>query len=121
MVVNASLAAIAKHGGARKSGINVYQTTSSLVNPLVLHDFLRSCYEHFNSMPCLNSNGRPVYVEEFECFNSMDDFSAHLQRDAFKLPGLTTPRKREIMHDKLVQYAEHLAGIYKAYSFYSGR
>lgn len=121
MVVNASLAAIAKHGGARKSGINLYQTTSSLVNPLVLQDFFRSCYEHFNSMPCLNSNGRPIYVEEIECFNSMDDFSAHLQRDDFKLPGLTTPQKRKIMNNKLVQYAEHLAGIYKAYAFYSGR
>lgn len=113
MVVNACLAAIAKHGAAGEPGINVYQTASSVVNPLVFRDLVRLFYEYFNSMPFLNSKGRPIGVEEIKCFSSMDDFLAHLQKDASKHQGL--------MQRKLVEHSMHLTSIYKPYTFYEGR
>ncbi|KAM5559115.1 fatty acyl-CoA reductase 2, chloroplastic [Rosa sericea] len=129
MVVNATLAAIAKHGMAQKPDINVYQITSSVVNPLDFQELSRLMYEHYNSSPCMDSKGMPINVPSMKLFSSMEDFSAHIWRDATQRSGLTAlassngklSQKLETMCRKSVKQAKYLASIYEPYTFYGGR
>ncbi|XP_071912461.1 fatty acyl-CoA reductase 2, chloroplastic-like [Coffea arabica] len=129
MVVNAILAAMAKHGEAGKSGSNIYQIASSVVNPLVFKDLATLLYEHFNSSPCFDSKGKPIRVPKMELFRSMEDFSTHLRRDAISRSGLAaSPHpggkmsgKLESICRKSVEQAEYLANLYEPYTFYGGR
>ncbi|KAK2985378.1 hypothetical protein RJ640_029335 [Escallonia rubra] len=129
MVVNTTLAAIAKHGAAGKTETNVYQIASSVVNPLVFQDLAELLHEHFNSSPCLDPKGRPIHVPTMKLFNSIDDFSSHVWRDAVHRIGLTSTanpngklsRKLENMCGKLVEQAKYLANLYQPYTFYCGR
>ncbi|XP_071724847.1 fatty acyl-CoA reductase 2, chloroplastic [Rutidosis leptorrhynchoides] len=129
MVVNATLAAIAKHGMAAKPEMNVYQIASSLVNPLVFEDLARHLYEHYNSSPWVDSKGRPISVPLMKLFSSMEDFSSHLWRDAIqrsRLAALSTSneklsQKLETICRKSVEQAKYLASIYEPYTFYGGR
>ena len=54
MVVNAIIAAMAKHGIAGKPGIKVYHVAYSAVNPLLLIDVFKYSYEHFICSPIIN-------------------------------------------------------------------
>ncbi|XP_057496385.1 fatty acyl-CoA reductase 2, chloroplastic [Actinidia eriantha] len=127
MVVNATLAAIAKHGSAGKPESNVYQIASSVVNPLVFQDLTSFFYQHFKSTPCLDSKGRPVHVPKMKLFGSMEDFSSHLWRDAVGRSGLSSvangklSQKLENICRKSVEQAKYLASIYQPYTFYGGR
>lgn len=129
MVVNATLAAMAKHGMEQKSDINVYQIASSVVNPLVFKDLASLLYEHYNSSPYMDSNGRPIHVPSMKLFSSMEDFSAHLWRDVIQRSGLTAmassdgklSQKHEFICRKSVEQAQYLANIYEPYTFYCGR
>ncbi|KAG2686853.1 hypothetical protein I3760_09G026100 [Carya illinoinensis] len=129
MVVNATLAAIARHGMTQKPDINVYQIASSVVNPLVFQDLARLLYEHYNSSPCMDSKGRPIQVPSMKLFRSMEEFSTHLWGDAIQRSGLTAmassngklSQKLEFICRKSVEQAKYLANIYKPYTFYGGR
>lgn len=129
MVVNATLAAMAKHGEAGKSESNIYQIASSVVNPLVFQDLAALLYEHFNSSPCVDTKGRPIHVPTMKLFDSMEDFSYHLWRDAIHRTGLADmanpngklSRKLENICRKSVEQAKYLANIYEPYTFYGGR
>lgn len=102
MVVNATLAAIARHGMVQKSGINVYQIASSVVNPLAFEDLAKLLYEHYNSTPYMDSKGSPIHVPSMKLFKSMEDFSDHLWRDVIQRNGLaelaSSDRKLSLKH-----------------------
>ncbi|KAL8147186.1 hypothetical protein AgCh_004781 [Apium graveolens] len=129
MVVNATLAAMAKHGAAGKPETNIYQIASSVVNPLVFRDLAELLYQHFKSLPCVDSKGKPIHVPTMKLFNSMDDFSSHLWRDTIHRIGLAdlpdpngkVSRKLENICRKSVEQAKYLANIYAPYTFYGGR
>ncbi|KAL2464753.1 Fatty acyl-CoA reductase 2 [Forsythia ovata] len=129
MVVNATLAAMAKHGAAGKSESNIYQIASSVVNPLVFKDLARLLHEHFNSSPFTDSTGSPIRVPAMKLFSSMEDFSSHLWREALKRSGLGAlanldgrlSQKLESICRKSVEQAKYLANIYEPYTFYGGR
>lgn len=129
MVVNATLAAMAKHGEAGKSESNIYQIASSVVNPLVFKDLATLVYEHFNSFPCIDSKGKPIQVPKMELFSSMEEFSSHLWRDAINRTGLAAmahpggkmSEKLESICRKSVEQAKYLANLYEPYTFYGGR
>lgn len=129
MVVNATLAAIARHGMVQKSGINVYQIASSVVNPLAFEDLAKLLYEHYNSTPYMDSKGSPIHVPSMKLFKSMEDFSDHLWRDVIQRNGLaelaSSDRKLSLKHEficrKSVEQAKYLANIYEPYTFYGGR
>ncbi|TQD99045.1 hypothetical protein C1H46_015312 [Malus baccata] len=89
MVANAMLAAIANHGMAQKQDINIYQINSSVANPLDFQELSELLYEHYNSSPCVDAKGRPIQVPSMKLFSSMEDFSAHIWRDALQQSGLT--------------------------------
>lgn len=131
MVVNATMAAIAKHlSGGKTEENNIYQIASSVVNPLVFKDLARLLYEHFNSSPCMDLKGRPVNVPIMQLYRSMEDFSAHLWKDAINRSGLNGSTstnkgkfslKLENICKKSVEQAKYLANIYEPYTFYGGR
>ncbi|KAL2604793.1 hypothetical protein AAZV13_09G086700 [Glycine max] len=129
MVVNATLAAMARHGMNQKPDINVYQIASSVVNPLVFQDLARLLYEHYSSSPCIDSMGRPIQVPLMKFFSSTEEFSGHLWRDAIQKRGITAmasskakmSQKLENMCRKSVEQAKYLANIYEPYTFYGGR
>lgn len=129
MVVNATLAAIAKHGAAGKPDYSIYQVASSVVNPLVFRDLAKLLYQHFTSSPFIDSTGNPIRVQKMKLFSSMNDFSTHLWRDAIHRTGLAAltnldgklSQKLEIICRKSVEQAKYLANIYESYTFYGGR
>lgn len=127
MVVNATLAAMAKHGAAGKPGINIYQIASSVVNPLVFGNLAKLLFEHFNSSPCIDSRGKPVHVPKMKLFGSMDDFSAHIWTDTVERLGRAPAsqdklaKRLETICRKSVEQAKYLANIYEPYTFYGGR
>ncbi|KAL9997248.1 putative oxidoreductase [Helianthus debilis subsp. tardiflorus] len=131
MVVNATMAAMAKHMANGKTEENyIYHIASSVVNPLVFKDLAGLLYEHFNSSPCLDLKGRPVHVPIMQLYRSMDEFSAHVWKDAMNRSGLTSlastnkgklTHKLENICKKSVEQAKYLANIYEPYTFYGGR
>ncbi|XP_042481307.1 fatty acyl-CoA reductase 2, chloroplastic-like [Macadamia integrifolia] len=129
MVVNATLAAIAKHGAARKPEMNIYHVASSMVNPLLFQDLAKFLYEHFSSSPYMDSKGRPIHVPTMKLFNSMEDFSSHIWRNAIQRSEQVAAaasneklsRKFKIACKKSMEQAKYLANIYEPYTFYGGR
>ncbi|KAL6536456.1 Fatty acyl-CoA reductase 2 [Orobanche gracilis] len=129
MVVNATLAAMAKHGSGGKPEYSIYQVASSVVNPLVFRDLAKLLFEHFNSSPFMDTSGSPVRVRKMKLFGSMDDFSSHLWRHAINRTGLGAlanldgrlSQKLKTICRKSVEQAKYLASIYKSYTFYGGR
>ncbi|KAL1554557.1 Fatty acyl-CoA reductase 2 [Salvia divinorum] len=129
MVVNATLAAMAKHGEVGKPECSIYQVASSVVNPLVFRDLAKLLHEHFSSSPVMDSTGTPVRVPKMKLFSSMDDFSDHLWKDAINRTGLGAlanlegklSQKLEFICRKSVEQAKYLASIYESYTFYGGR
>nr|ACA28679.1 male sterility-related protein [Linum usitatissimum]ACA28680.1 male sterility-related protein [Linum usitatissimum] len=130
MVVNATLAAMARHGMDQKPEINVYQIASSVVNPLIFKDLATLLYEHYNTSPYMDSNGFPITVPLMKLFSSMDEFSDHLWKDVVQRNGLTAAvassdgklsQKHEFICRKSVEQAKYLANIYEPYTFYGGR
>ncbi|CAO2831475.1 unnamed protein product [Amaranthus hypochondriacus] len=125
MVVNATLAAIAKHGMAEKPEINIYQVASSVVNPLVYGDLGDLLHQYFTRCPCFDTQGRPIRVEPFKFYNSMDDFSSHIWSETVHNISLFPKGKHsktiENLCRKAVEQAKHLASVYEPYSFYGGR
>ncbi|KAL8214382.1 hypothetical protein R6Q57_003831 [Mikania cordata] len=131
MVVNAIMAAMAKHVANGKTKENyIYQIASSVVNPLVFKDLARLLYEHFHTSPCLDLKGRPVRVPIMQLYRSMEEFSAHIWKDAVnKSQSIASPStnkdklslKIENICKKSVEQAKYLVSIYEPYTFYGGR
>ncbi|KAF7818914.1 fatty acyl-CoA reductase 2 [Senna tora] len=122
MVVNATLAAMARHGKAQKADMNVYHIASSVVNPLVFEELARLLYKHYTSSPCIDSKGRPIQVPIMKLFSSSQDFSAHLWTDTIqKTNHNSMSQKLEALCRKSVEQAKYLANIYEPYTFYGGR
>jgi fatty acyl-CoA reductase len=72
MVVNAMLAAMAKH--ACKPGLEVYQVASSLVNPLSFPLIASSIGESFQESPLIDGNGQSVDARRFKLHQTFDSF-----------------------------------------------
>lgn len=132
MVVNATIAAMAKHGEAGKPGINIYQIASSVVNPLVFQELAGLLFEHFSSSPYMDSRGRPIQVPKMKLFSSMCDFSSHIWTEAVQRSGrVLAPavassqgklsKRLDVICWKSVEQAKYLANIYEPYTFYGGR
>ena len=75
IVLNSTLAAIAKHGGKESkledsnSNDHVYQITSSVVSPLIMRDLLDLAYQHFSVSPCFDSEGNPIQKYQHSGFH----------------------------------------------------
>ncbi|RCV46383.1 hypothetical protein SETIT_9G527200v2 [Setaria italica] len=133
MVVNATLASMAKHGGTSSSsppaaagpgGMHVYHVSSSTVNPLVFGELSRFLFQHFTRCPYSDAAGRPIPVPPMRLFDSMDQFAAYVETDALlrseQQRRRLSQRARELCA-RSVEQAVHLGSIYQPYTFYGGR
>ncbi|KAH9737543.1 Fatty acyl-CoA reductase 2 [Citrus sinensis] len=124
MVVNATLAAIAKHGQVviQKPEVKVYQIASSVTNPLVTKYLLSLLHEHFDSSPFLDSKGSPIRVPLMKLFTSMEDFSAHLLDGAMQR-SIIGSSNGELLAQKQYEILrrKEFANVYLPYGFYAGR
>ncbi|XP_030970517.1 fatty acyl-CoA reductase 2-like [Quercus lobata] len=129
MVVNASIAAIAKHGIAAKPELNVYHVGSSAVNPLLVHDLFKFSCNHFTCSPLMNSERTNIRINEMKFFNSMDNFASYISDEIAQRSGLMDTTitdsklrgKLEIKRKKIVEHVVHLAKIYEPYMVDRGR
>ncbi|KAL6642511.1 hypothetical protein ACP70R_020692 [Stipagrostis hirtigluma subsp. patula] len=115
MVVNATLASMAKHGGgarpgAPSAGIHVYQVASSAANPLLYRDLFGFFLEHFTRSPLADAAGRPIPVAPIRFRSSMEQYARDVEANAL------LSRRRAAVEQML-----HLGRIYEAYTFYGGR
>ena len=119
MVVNATLASMAKHGGA-SPGMHVYHVSSSTVNPLVFGELSRFLFQHFTRCPYSDAAGRPIPVPPMRLFDSMEQFASYVETDALLRRRLISQRARDLCA-KSVEQTIHLGSIYQPYTFYGGR
>ncbi|KAK4591650.1 hypothetical protein RGQ29_016186 [Quercus rubra] len=129
MVVNASIAAIAKHGIAAKPELNVYHVGSSAVNPLLFHDLFKFSCDHFTCSPLMDSKGKNICIKGMKFFSSMDNFSSYISDEIAQRSGLMDAAitdsklrgKLAIKCKKIVEHVVHLAKIYEPYTVDRGR
>ncbi|CAK7329155.1 unnamed protein product [Dovyalis caffra] len=81
MVVNAAIAAMAKHGVAEKSEIHVYHIGSSVENPVSLQRILNFFYDHFTTAPLLGSKEKKSGIAPMKLFGSVDSFSSYMRNE----------------------------------------
>ncbi|OMO68814.1 Male sterility, NAD-binding protein [Corchorus olitorius] len=118
MVVNASLAAMSIHGVTRKADINIYHIASSASHPLALQDcFEVYFYEHFKMWPCVDANGKPINVQKLKIITSMEEFDAHLLREATKSSSPSEMVERR----KFMEKAKYMAKCYQPFTTYPYR
>ncbi|KAG8095988.1 hypothetical protein GUJ93_ZPchr0013g37008 [Zizania palustris] len=136
MVVNATLAAMAKHArSAAAAGMHVYHVASSTVNPLVFGDLSRFLFQHFTSAPYSDAAGQPIHVPPMRLFDSMEQFASYVETDALLRTARAaagagagagagderlSQRVRELCA-KSIEQTIHLGSIYQPYTFYGGR
>ncbi|XP_040378115.1 fatty acyl-CoA reductase 2, chloroplastic-like [Oryza brachyantha] len=132
MVVNATLASMAKHGrggaAAAAEGMQVYHVASSTVNPLVFGELSRFLFQHFTRAPYSDAAGRPIHVPPMRLFDSMEQFASYVETDALlrstRLAGAGDERLSQRVRElcaKSVEQTVHLGSIYQPYTFYGGR
>lgn len=129
MVVNATIAAMAKHGSCIDPGMHIYHVASSNVNPLVFNQLADIMFEHFSAFPYVDSTGQPTQVEPIKLFHDMSEFSNFILTDAMeKSANIAGSVSKERVSDrlkalfmKLVERTKYLATIYEPYTFYGGR
>ncbi|KAI9104283.1 hypothetical protein K1719_023119 [Acacia pycnantha] len=127
MVVNATMAAIAKHGAEATPDLNVYHIASSVANPISLGAVFDYARSHFKSFPLARSsnNGDQSLIQKMNFFNSLDEFSSYISMEMAKQTGLLHATKLEPNLQKKssmkAQFFVEMAKLYKPYVFYKAR
>ncbi|KAJ4847380.1 hypothetical protein Tsubulata_418019 [Turnera subulata] len=124
MVVNAILAAVAKHGITAKPELHVYNVTSSVENPVALIELWEHFHDHFTLSPLLDSRGKTIRVPPPIFFTELHSFSAYLREKIVGKNGLQEnllaidPKSLSQIQrecNKIVMRSTYLAEIYKDY------
>ncbi|KAI4333221.1 hypothetical protein L6164_018057 [Bauhinia variegata] len=126
MVVNAGIAAIAKHG-TRRSYLNVYHVASSVMNPISFGYAFKYSFDHFKSSPLLDLDGNEISISSIKLFSSMDSFSSYIAR-VWKAKLMTEAavlepqqhQKLERKYRKIEEYFIHMGKVYEPYMFFKG-
>ncbi|KAM3325325.1 hypothetical protein P3S67_000450 [Capsicum chacoense] len=127
MVVNATMAAIAKHGHLKIPELNVYHVASASVNPLLVSQLFDYCYEFFQSVPYVNSKGDQVMVKKMKYFDNISNFSncifEQLLKQHDEVRDLTEVEhsKMQMRFKRKLEYLENCSKMYEPYGFYNGR
>lgn len=118
MVVNATLAAIAKHAG--NCGLKVYHVASSVVNPLTMGEFFKIIFEHFKCNPYIDGKGNPVkLLKQLTCLNTMENYGQALEAAISSRNNIAGLSKSSTKY--MLKHLNRLAKIYEPYVFYKGR
>ncbi|KAM3233310.1 hypothetical protein P3L10_018669 [Capsicum annuum] len=127
MVVNTTMAAIAKHGYLQNPELNVYHLTSTSLNPVTISQFFDYCHEYFTSFPFVNSKGDKVKIREMKYFNKISDFENYIWKVIFKQHEVREDlaeediKKVQKRFQKKVEYLKQFSKLYESYTFYKGR
>ena len=128
MVVNAMLAAMAKHS-ARMEETQIYHITSSVTNPILRQDLCGYFFEVFEAFPYIDNNGKPVHVQPMKFFSSEDELLSDIWANAIhrrgeasvaglaEKPSQRVERKWKILEE----HVKRLSNVYQAYCFFGGR
>ncbi|KAG5252648.1 fatty acyl-CoA reductase [Salix suchowensis] len=133
MVVNATLAALAKHGIDGNPELNVYHVATSVANPHSFKDVFNYAYDYFSSSPLLDSKGKKISIRPMEFLVSVDSFTDLIKNEVAQRSGLA-PAGDNVSESDPKQYLRmqlaclktvhrflRIANSYKAYMFYKGR
>ncbi|KAH6770436.1 hypothetical protein C2S52_015239 [Perilla frutescens var. hirtella] len=134
IVVNATIAAIAKHGQMHRSELAIYQIASSVVNPLLHKDFFDYLHEYFSSEPLieLKNFAKICYhdnVSKIKFFDNFDDFSNYTRQEIGRRLGINDGVAIDGKHNLKLQrqlkanvtYAQQLCKLYEFAGFYKAR
>nr|CAB3467929.1 unnamed protein product [Digitaria exilis] len=127
MVVNATLASMAKHGsapGAAAAGMHVYHVSSAMSNPLVYDDMFKFFFQHFTRSPFVDAAGQPSVVQPMRFCKRMEQYVSEVETTNALARGSRTQTLSRRAHDlraKIVERIIHLGRIYEPYTFYGAR
>ncbi|KAI4989448.1 hypothetical protein ZWY2020_036765 [Hordeum vulgare] len=122
MVVNATLAAMAKHAQAPAREMHIYHVGSSTANPLTIRDMFSIFFQYFTRYPLSLAAGQPIKVAPMRLVSNLQQFKSNLERDVTLWGASETlsPRAR-MLFTMYAQKIMHLARIYQPYGFYGCR
>ncbi|KAL8049021.1 hypothetical protein ABFX02_07G106200 [Erythranthe guttata] len=128
IVVNGTIAAIAKHGYMQKAELNVYQIASSVTNPLHYSEFFEYLYEYFRSEPLVESENLIRVnnyddIEKIKYFDNFNDFSKYTREEISRRVGggnAVATKKAQTQCRAKIMYAEHLCKMYELNRFHAG-
>ncbi|KAK4482603.1 hypothetical protein RD792_009767 [Penstemon davidsonii] len=123
IVVNSTIAAIAKHGSSTlKPQLNVYHVASGVTNPLRFSEFFEIIHEYFNSTTTTTTSISSKNIRKIKCFNDFNEFSKYTRDEisqvhngAVMINGALKRYKAKVM------YAEQLCKMYEFIGFFQGR
>ncbi|XP_011085075.1 fatty acyl-CoA reductase 2 [Sesamum indicum] len=130
MVVNSTIAAIAKHASnSYKAESNVYHVASGVVNPLRFCDFFEILHEYFNSTPLFNIKKD---IRKIKCFSNMNELSKYTREAILLSNEMGDAIDDDEIEEKMVgrvksrakakvAYAEQLCKMYEFIGFIQGR
>lgn len=134
IVVNATIAAIAKHGYVPKSELNVYQMASGVLNPLRYSEFFEYIYDYFSSEPLIESESftRINYYNDLtniKYFDNFNDFSKYTREEISGHLGIRNAVGVDVKRNQKLQkqckaqatYAEQLCKMYEFLGFFKAR
>ncbi|KAL8487223.1 hypothetical protein ACS0TY_023770 [Phlomoides rotata] len=119
MVVNTTIAAIAKHGIVSKPELKVYHVATDFVNPLRFCDMFDYIYEHFSANPLTNSES----TKKMKLFSEYSDFSKYTRDEISERCRINgrSPQKVQTRYKARVAYAEQLCKMYEFIGFFKAR
>lgn len=110
MVVDATLAILAMHGGEGKPGLEIYHVTSSGSNPIKYSELVEYVYQHFRMNPLMDQQGRPIHIKRFVSFNSIEECLSPQHSSS------PTSSHHSHIQSKIMEHAQHIAKTYEPYA-----
>ncbi|KAF3795296.1 Fatty acyl-CoA reductase 6 [Nymphaea thermarum] len=109
MVVNAILAAMARHGSSGAAGLTIYHIGTSSTNPLRWNEFFNYCYEHYLSFPLIDSQGKAAHMERMKLFDSLAAVTSYLSAGtnnacSTAVKGVHLLRKLSVVYEPYTNY-----------------
>nr|XP_045086642.1 fatty acyl-CoA reductase 2, chloroplastic-like [Aegilops tauschii subsp. strangulata] len=112
MVVNATLAAVAKHAQALGAApeMHIYHVGSSTAKPLIWRDMFTFFFQHFTRYPFNLASGQPIKVAPMRLFGSIEQFDSNVERDVLLWgTGETLSPRARMLFSKYAEKITHLA------------
>ncbi|KAL3327568.1 hypothetical protein AABB24_035310 [Solanum stoloniferum] len=125
MVVNATMAAMAKHGNLQNRQLNIYHVASSSINPVSFSQIFDYSYNFFKLFPFVNKKGDKCEVKKMRFFDKILDVENYIwevlskQHEVQNGKELTKIQIRLIK--KKVEYLKNFSKLHEPYMFYKGR
>ncbi|XP_044500193.1 fatty acyl-CoA reductase 2, chloroplastic-like [Mangifera indica] len=107
---------MAKHGIIGKPGLNIYHITSSTVNPVTLKFLFDLFYEHFESSPIRDMNGKEVKIKRVKFVSSSKDIFSHISKENITKNMNVSPELERKLRERKIEQIKDLMKMYEPYS-----